>query len=131
MKSFNFVLLAVLLPMVIFFTGCRNENIRNIENEPVIVTSKGISLEKTTKAIQQAGISRGWSMRLVKPGHIEATLNLRKHMAKVDINYTTKSYSITYKDSAELGYDGTQIHKNYNSWVNNLDISIKQKLGLL
>ena len=131
MKSFNFALLAVLVPMVVLFTGCRVEIIKNVENEPVVITSKSINLDQTTKAIQQAGISRGWSMRLIQPGHIEGTLNLRKHMAKVDINYTNKAYSITYKDSAELGYDGSQIHKNYNTWVTNLDNSIKQKLGLL
>ena len=52
-------------------------------------------------------------------------------MAKVDINYNTKTYSITYKDSSDLDYDGTKIHKNYNGWIQNLDNAIKVQLSAI
>lgn len=59
------------------------------------------------------------------------TLNLRSHMAQVDIRYTTTSYSITYRDSKDLNYDGSNIHRNYNNWIRNLDQAIKQQLASL
>ena len=59
------------------------------------------------------------------------TLNVRKHMARVAIAYSTRSYSITYKDSHTLAYDGATIHRNYNKWVRNLKILINRQLGSL
>ena len=131
MKSFNLILAAILVPLMVVFTGCGAENVRNVSNAPVQTSSKSISLDKVTKAIQSAGSTLGWSVRLVKPGHIDATIHLRKHMAKVAIKYSTKSYSITYVDSENLNYDGTVIHKNYNGWIINLDSGIKQRLSVL
>jgi hypothetical protein len=52
-------------------------------------------------------------------------------VAVVDINYTVKSYNISYKDSTELNYDGTNIHKNYNGWIQNLDKGIRAQLSNL
>jgi hypothetical protein len=51
----------------------------------------------------------------------------------VDINYTTKGYSITYKDSADLKYDAEKgtIHEGYNKWIQRLDSNIRVKLSLL
>jgi len=62
------------------------------------------------------------------PGKVEGVLALRTHRAVVDIDYDTKVYSIKYKDSVNLDYDGKTIHKNYNGWVENLDRAIKSKL---
>ena len=45
--------------------------------------------------------------------------------------YDTKSYSIKYKDSSNLNYDGKSIHKNYNGWVENLDKAIRSNLVAL
>ena len=131
MKSTKSIIIALLVPMLVIFSGCRSENIRNVESQPLISSSESVKLDNVTKAIQRAGASLGWAMRVMKPGHIEGTLNLRKHMAKVDIMYDAKNYSIKYKDSAELGYDGTQIHKNYNSWISNLNSNIQKQMALL
>ena len=49
-------------------------------------------------------------MTPVGPGHIEATLYIRSHIAVVDVHYTTRSYSIRYKDRTDLNYDGDSIH---------------------
>lgn len=70
-------------------------------------------------------------MRVEKPGYIVATLHLREHEAVVDIIYDTQSYSILYKSSQNLQYNETNrtIHKNYNSWIRNLNVSIQRELG--
>ena len=52
-------------------------------------------------------------------------------MAKVDITYTTESYSVVYKDSHELLYDGKEIHRNYNNWVLQLSDRIRLQLAQL
>ena len=59
---------------------------------------------------------------------MEGTLNLRSHTAIVDITYDTRTYSIKYKDSTNLGYDGRNIHSNYNGWIENLDKGIQTQL---
>ena len=117
-----------LISLAVLITGCRSQPVRDVVDAPITVGAKS-TLADVGKAIKQAGQSQGWGMREIKPGHIVATIYLRKHMAKVDIKYTKKSYSITYKDSAELKYDGTNIHSNYNGWVTNLDRRIQSMLA--
>ena len=125
----NKYLIILLVGLTVIIAGCRSNPILNIEDSPIDATVK--SSKDVQKAIIRAGTSRGWKMKSVSKGHIEGTLLLRKHMAKVDIKYNRKSYSINYKDSAELNYDGTNIHPNYNGWIQNLDRSIQAELSAL
>ena len=81
------------------------------------------------QAIIRAGSSLGWTMQKDAPGHIIGTLNIRTHIAIVDITYNSDSYSITYKDSTNLDYNGTTIHRSYNTWVNNLNNAIKVQMN--
>jgi hypothetical protein len=109
--------------------GCRTPTpVYNVMNAPVMASKANPSTDDVGKAIQRAGAALGWNMKQVKPGTMLGTLNLRKHVAVVDINYSASSYSINYKDSTELNYDGTNIHPNYNGWIQNLDKAIKAQL---
>ncbi len=115
----------LLILVSIFIIGCRTAPVMTITDAPINTESgKAPSLSAVTHDIVQAGIALGWQMEKVQPGHIIGTLNLRKHMVQVDINYSQSKYSIFYKDSHEMRYDGTNIHANYNSWVQNLDKKI-------
>lgn len=111
----------------LMLAGCRSNPVLNIENAPITVAAKHSSKD-IKKAIIRAGAGLGWNMKAKKSGHIVATLYLRDHVAIVDIKYSNKSYSITYKDSTNLNYDGTNIHKNYNGWVTNLNRQIQAQL---
>lgn len=122
--------LAVALIASVFLIGCRTNPILNIQDAPIQVSSKH-SDEDISKAILRAGASLGWRMQQVDKGHMTGTLTLREHVAIVDIKYSRKSYSITYKDSTNLKYDGTTIHSNYNGWVMNLDRNIRVQLDTL
>jgi hypothetical protein len=115
---------------LVFLAGCRAAPIYNVEKAPIQISSKHSSKD-ITKAIQRAGVALGWQMKAKKPGHIVGTLYLRTFVAVVDIRYSPKSYSITYKKSSGLDYDGTNIHKNYNGWVQNLDRRIQGQLSAL
>ena len=112
--------------------GCRTAPIYNVDNAAVVSsTDKRLSMSQVKNAIIRGGASRGWAMKAKRRGHIVGTLHLRGNMAQVDIKYNTKSYSITHKDSTGLGYDGSNIHKNYNGWVHNLQTSISSQLSTM
>ena len=96
--------------------------VRNIENQP-ISASKPLTLDENGNAIVRAGATLNLQMEKPRPGVITATYSPRGTSATMEIKYDTKQYSITYKDSQGLQYDGSQIHRNYNSWVRNLEFS--------
>lgn len=116
--------------VVALLGGCRSAEIYNVSGAHV-VANKAVSMEDVQKAIVRAGVALGWEMKPVEPGLILGTLHLRTHMAMVDIKYDTNTYSITYKDSTNLDYNGHNIHKNYNGWIQNLDNGIRSQLTSL
>jgi hypothetical protein len=118
--------------LVLLAAGCRGGMpVYNVTNAPVTTNKANPNLDEVGRAIQRSGVALGWQMVQTKPGNFVGTLNLRKHAAVVDINYSAKSYSINYKDSTELNYDGTNIHPNYNGWIQNLDKGIRAQLNTL
>lgn len=129
MKSSNWVIALAFAALLL--GGCASRPpVYNVTDAP-IAASRNATNEDVKKAIIRAGSSLGWQMKETQPGLIVGTLNLRKHMAVVDIPYSTKAYSIRYRDSAELNYDGSHIHKNYNGWIMNLRKGIDTQLSLL
>ena len=112
-------------------SACTSRPVHDVENAPVNVSSPNYDLSNVTKAIQSAGIGLGWQMKEKTPGHIVGSLYLRSHVAVVDVTYTLDEFSINYKDSTNLNYDGTVIHKNYNSWIQNLTNAINVQLAAL
>ena len=124
------IFISILSLFLLTAIGCRSNPVYNVNDAP-IYSEKNIKMDQVKKAIIRAGASLGWRMKSIKSGHITGTLRIRTHAAVVDIRYNTKNYSITYKDSVELNYDGQNIHKRYNTWVNNLSIAIdNQMLGM-
>ena len=120
-----FLVLFVLIAAV----GCRSTPVYNVTNQSIgTAGGKAKSLQEVKTAIVEAGKARGWTVRDIAPGHLEAELRLRGHAAVVDIKYSTTSYSITHKNSTNLNYDGTNIHPNYNSWIQNLQRDIEKRL---
>ncbi|PKM42440.1 MAG: hypothetical protein CVV05_18660 [Gammaproteobacteria bacterium HGW-Gammaproteobacteria-1] len=130
-KLFAIVLLAGL--SLAIATGCRTSTpIYNVQDATIVTNSdKPATATDVKKAILRAGTSLGWNMKEEKPGHIIGTLHLRTHMAQIDIKYSPSSYSITYRDSQNLNYDGTNIHGNYNGWVQRLQQNIQSQMNLM
>lgn len=121
---------------MVVFVGCQGAPVFNVKDASINpVSGKEPTLEDVTRAIVSASTSStpAWNMQVVKPGHIVATLHNRSHMAAVDIQYTTKGYSITRKETANLKYDAEKgtIHKGYNKWVQLLSSNIGARLSLL
>ena len=87
------------------------------------------TLAQRADQIRRAGASLGWVMESHGPGLMRGTLNLRSHQAVVDIPYDTRRFSIRYVSSSNLDYNGAVIHRNYNSWVQNLQNAIVVQSG--
>lgn len=131
MKRLGLGTLAICLVFV-GVIGCRGgAQIYQVKDAPVQTASgKELSLDEVRKEIIAAGVAAGWQMAASKPGEIVGTLNIRSHQAVVSIPYTTKKYSILYKDSANLKYDekAQTIHDNYAGWIQRLDGAIRTRL---
>ena len=121
------------LVAVVAVTGCRKSvPMYSVGDTPVkSIASKSLSSSDVGNAIKRAGMSLGWRMADVSPGLMEGTLHVRDHVAKIEIPYNSSSYSIKYKDSQNLNYDGQNIHANYNGWIQRLDRQIQLNLSAM
>ena len=113
----------VALFCLLALAACRNAPVYNVEQVPLNAPSSA-SLSEIGKAIKVAGAQLGWQMQEINPGNMVGKLYIRSHVAEVDIVYDNQNYSIRYKDSVNLNYNGTTIHTNYNGWVQNLQKAI-------
>ena len=112
--------------------ACKRQDIvYDVIDAPVVTTSKNYTVEQMRNAIIRAGQSLGWRVQNSGKQRLRATLFVRDHMAQVMINYNWRAYSIRYENSRNLEYEGDSIHRNYNSWVRNLDNRIQSELSLL
>ena len=125
-------ILAVIVALVaLTMVGCRSAAVYTVADAPVVTSTHSYTTKDVRDAILQAGISLGWQMDDVRPGLIMATLNVRDHMAQVEIPYDRHTYSILYRDSVNLGYNGSSIHSNYTGWVQRLSAAINSRLSML
>lgn len=124
------IVLVFFVLVVALGIGCRTSIVKNVENAPVTLQEgQNPSMKEIEKSIIVAGAGLGWRIKSVTPGNLVGTLALRDHIAVVDIKVDTEKYSINYKDSTNLNYDGTNIHSNYNGWIKNLENSINAHLA--
>lgn len=107
--------------------GCATiEPIDNVVEAPFgLPAGKTLSMGEISKAIVNAGHSLGWSMQPTAPGKISGRLALRTHVAEIDVEHSTRSYSIRYRDSSNLEAKDGLIHSEYNRWIGNLDRAIR------
>jgi hypothetical protein len=123
--------LKILVPAIaLMVVGCRVAPVYEVQQAPV-TSARAASVADVERAIRTAGAGLGWQMVPRGPGNLEGILILREHRAVVDIKFDSKTYSIKYKDSSNLGYDGSTIHSNYNGWVQRLDQGIRAQLSAL
>lgn len=115
----------LLLTILLIAPAVSASAVKNIEDVQI---TQELSVEQVKKAIVFAGSGRGWTMHEEQPGVIKAILDVRTHQAVVQIDYTTKQYSIVYVDSTNLVSKKGKMHKNYYRWINNLKSDIDKLL---
>jgi hypothetical protein len=125
-------LLFIAIIGLVVLSGCRTSAVYNVMDNPVSIKNE-VADDAIFKAIKIAGLNLGWQITKVKPGLAQGQLNLRDHMAMVEIPYTKESFSIIYKNSSNLDYDASKniIHSNYNGWVQNLRNAISLQISAL
>jgi hypothetical protein len=130
MAKLNWNAVLMLVAVALFAVGCQTtQPIYNVIDSPVTTSGpKPATMDDVQKAIIRAGAQLGWAITPEKPGRLTGRITLRTHQAVADIEYSTKSYSIKYRDSVDLGAKDGQIHRNYNGWVQNLDKAIRAQL---
>ena len=119
--------------MLLLLGACnRVQPIYNVERTDIYTGSgKEPTLAQVRGAISNAVTTKTWKVTDVSPGHIVAQFNKGKKKAVIDIEYTTKFYMITYKDSAYLLNKGNLIHRRYNAWIRGLQKVINLNLSRL
>ncbi|PQZ92626.1 MULTISPECIES: hypothetical protein [Pseudomonas] len=117
------LLRATLITLALLTTaGCTSKPILNTQHD---LASTPVSEEKMKTAIVNALQKREWTVQRLSPQLVQAEITVRnQYYAAIDIRYTRNSYSITYRDSRDLGYKDGKIHRNYNRWVSMLDRDI-------
>lgn len=109
--------------------NARTQPVYNIIDKPVHSGSGNmLTLEQVGDALAAAARYKRWTVEEVEPGYMTAQIFVRQHFAAIDIRYTKSTYSITYRDSEVLKYDGEKIHRNYNKWVKLIEKEADQNL---
>lgn len=129
---FSFVLVLCLAFTV---SACaRTQPVYNVIEAPVVTTSANTpTLAEVRNAIVTAcvDVSNRWWVDPKIEGQIIARKELRGDTAVIDIFYSPTSYSIRYKNSDGLLYDGQQIDQAYNERVQLLRALIDKELNKL
>ncbi len=121
-------LVMVVMAAVLVLTGCqRVVPVHNVPETQVYIPAEG-DASAVREAIVAGARAKGWRVSEEAPGHIVASIAVRNHTAAADIFYDATSYSIQYKDSSNLKYDGEHIHRNYNKWIILLDQQIQDNV---
>jgi hypothetical protein len=121
----------LLVPVLVLLMAGRQVPL--VDPQPIPVPA-GLSAAQVVKSIKAALVGRQWAVTEEQPGRIISTLNLREHMAKIEIAYDS-AITIKYLESAELMYDEKKgqkvIHRNYLAWVQNLVNDIARNMTLV
>lgn len=118
----------VVMGSLLILASCRAAPVYDVIQER-FETQRSVSMAALGKMIRMTAADRGWTTKRIGRGRIEARLANREHLAVVDITFNRRHFSITYKDSRNMNYDGSTIHAKYSSWVRNLANDIKANAG--
>jgi hypothetical protein len=119
----------LVLAVVLAIAACRTAPVHNVVAPLTPAPGSRLTMNEVAQAIWRAGNRLGWQIETVAPGSLRGTLKLRQHVAVVSITHDTSAFRITYQDSTNLRYDGQEIHKRYNQWVQNLERGVQMELA--
>lgn len=121
--------------------------IYNLNNNKI---SNELTNDQVKNAIKLGGVTSGWRIDEIEPGHMIGTFIIRGHVVIADIQYTTSSYGITYKNSKNMkiycseedkeagappmvsgrtNCKAVYIHEAYKIWIDDLNRSIQMSLN--
>ncbi|MCB1554442.1 MAG: hypothetical protein KDJ14_11605 [Xanthomonadales bacterium] len=120
-----------LLPTLLLLMGARQAPLT--DPDPVAVPP-GVSAEVVQREIKRALLGRNWTITGESAEGIDATLNLRDHVARIRVTRDGERVRFVYVSSENLKFEEKKgqryIHKNYLSWINNLVTDLSRGLQL-
>lgn len=96
----------------------------------------GTTMEQIKATIESVATSRGWKLNNMQSGQFTGLRawggpDNNKHNIVVDVVYDVKAFSIRYKNSKRMDYDGSSIHHTYNDMVVDLQEGIQAAVSKL
>lgn len=96
----------------------RTQTVYNVIDKPIhTLSGDRLGLSMVEEILRNAATTKRWVVSRKGDGHLQAEIHVRKHFAAIDITFDETTYSIKYRDSKVLRYDGEEIHRNYNKWT--------------
>jgi hypothetical protein len=114
---------------VVFFAGCKSAPMHQPAGVIIPASGKTVSMDDVQKAMIRGGTRAGWQLIPEGPGRLSASYISGNHNATVDIEYDAKAYTIKHRSSTLQRAEGGAVHRLYNTWVQNLDRSIRAELA--
>lgn len=122
----------LLLPMLLVVGVAQARQAPLVIPDPIPVP-QNLDTKQVVRAIKLAMTARTWLIASEAPGRIEAGITVRSHSARIVVEYDATQIRIQHVDSSELQEDVDRegvhvIHRNYNSWLQNLAQDIRLQL---
>ncbi len=128
------ILLAVSLCFV-GLAGARSTEMLEMKRQSIADLYKPLSLDAMRHAILVGAAVEDWRPAADQPGVVTLAHNSGAggHLAVVDVLYDAQGWQIVYRSSEDMNYKhtdkGTEIHPNYNKWIQALDIDIRHAMA--
>lgn len=112
---------------IFFLASCATEQMHKVDKVDYgYYTKKGLTMEKVRATIERTAVRNGWQLSDQKEGSFVGKREWGggKHNIVVDVLYDLRKFSINYRDSHQMRYDGSWIHNSYNRMVQKLEEDI-------
>jgi len=112
---------------IFFVAACATEAIHKVDKVNYGYYSKTpLTMEKVRSTIERTATRNGWQLSQQKDGSFVGKREWGggKHNIVVDVIYDVQAFSIKYRDSYQMKYDGSWIHNTYNRMVQKLEDDI-------
>ncbi len=123
------VVKAVLAISLIGIVGCITLPLSKEEKYDILLTNKKVPLDQISTMIKAGCKDRDWICTDKEPGKIEALLNNRGHIVRLNILYNADALTFIYISSKNMKEDGSSIHRKYYNWLDNLVSSIQERIN--
>lgn len=124
------LLLALFALMVFGPLACHRA--RPLYDPQPIQVSRQMSQRDVGNMIEKTLRDRGWSVRRMGNGKMQAQIFRSQHSATIEVAYNSRNIDINYLDSGALNYqmadDGPRIHSRYNNWVQHIENDLRSKV---
>lgn len=118
-------------------TACFTPMIKKVESSDYGNGPRaGTTMKQIKATIEKVATTRSWTLSNASLGQFTGKRawggeDHNKHNIVVDVVYDLKTFSIRYKDSKRMKYDGSSIHPTYNYMILLLEEGIQEAVSKL